>query len=75
MPDSLTDRCPRQIEMHVRDRGRRVGWMVCAQHLDWGQLQVSRLGYQPVIVYARGTTAGNREWTSGCEAPQGWKAV
>jgi len=47
--------------------------MVCAQHLDWGKLQVSRLGYQPVIVYARGNTAMNREWTSGCEAPRGWK--
>ena len=70
----MMDRCSHHIDMHVRDRNRNVGWMVCVQHLDWGRLQVSRLGYQPVIVYARGTMAGNREWTSGCECPANWKA-
>jgi len=63
-------RCGRPIWAHVRDPHRNVGWMVCAQHLDWGKQQMSRLGYQSLSVPARGTTATTREWISGCEAPK-----
>ena len=66
--------CGRVVYAHIRDARRQHGVMVCERHILWGDQQIARYGYQPVHVLARGTTAMTREWTSGCEAPKGWKA-